>query len=86
MDEYERAASELKLLVERIPDDDFTIILDTQTEDKDCRSAQTIITHVIGAGYHYADYIRRPFGIPPTSPTGKLLSREEAKEQLEAHA
>ena len=84
MDEYERAASDLRLLIEQIPDDDFTLILDTQTKDEDCRSVQTIISHVIGAGYHYADYIRKPFGISATSPSRRLLSRQEAKVQLEA--
>jgi uncharacterized damage-inducible protein DinB len=84
MDEYERAAAELDLLVEQIPDKDFTIILDAQTKDEDCRSVQTIISHVIGAGYRYADYIRSSVGVSSTSPTRRLLSHQEAKAQLEA--
>src|ERR1044071_2596102 len=81
MDEYERAASDLKLLIEQISDDDFSLILDTQTKDEDCRSVQTIITHVISAGYHYADYIRKPFGISAATPSRRLLSRIEAEAQ-----
>lgn len=84
MDEYERAASELKRLVEQIPDDDFERIVDSQTKDEDCRSAQTIMSHVVRAGYGYADYIREQFSIASTRPQPKFLSRQESLEQLDA--
>lgn len=84
MDEYERAASELTRLVERIPDDDFTRVVDSQTEDEDCRSAQTIMSHVVGAAYGYADYLREQFSVESTRPPRRLLSRRESLEQLQA--
>lgn len=84
MDEYERAASELTRLVEQIPDDDFVRVVDSQTEDEDCRSVQTIMSHVVRAGYGYADYIREQLSIASTRPQPKLLSRQESLEQLEA--
>lgn len=84
MDEYERAASELTRLVEQIHDDDFTRVVDSQTEDEDCRSVQTIMSHVVRAGYGYADYLREQLSIPSTRPQPKLLSRRESLEQLEA--
>lgn len=84
MDEYERAASELARLVERIPDDDFTRLVDSQTRDEDCRSVQTIMSHVVGAGYGYADYLRAQFSVESTRPPHRLLSRRESLEQLEA--
>ncbi len=84
MDEYERAASELALLVGRIPDDEFVRVVDAQTDDDDCRSAQTIMSHVVGAAYGYADYIREQFSIASTRPQRKLLSRQESLEQLNA--
>ena len=84
MDEYERAASELARLVERIPDDDFTRLVDSQTQDEDCRSVQTIMSHVVGAGYGYADYLRGQFSVESTRPPHRLLSRRESLEQLEA--
>jgi uncharacterized damage-inducible protein DinB len=84
MDEYERAASELTSLVEQIPDDEFVRVVDSQTQDEDCRSVQTIMSHVARAGYGYADYIREQLSIASTRPQPKLLSRQEALEQLEA--
>jgi uncharacterized damage-inducible protein DinB len=84
MDEYERAASELGGLIERIPEDDFVRVVDSQTNSDDCRSAQTIMTHVVRAGYSYADYIREQFSIASNRPQNKLLSRQESLEQLDA--
>jgi uncharacterized damage-inducible protein DinB len=84
MDEYERAASELTRLVERIPEDDFVRVVDSQTRDEDCRSVQTIMSHVVRAGYGYADYIREQFSIASTRPQSRLLSHQESLEQLDA--
>ncbi len=66
MDEYERAAIELKTLVTSISEDDYTRIADAETKDADCRSIQTMMNHVIHAGYGYANGIRRKFEIPHT--------------------
>lgn len=84
MDEYERAASELGRLIEQIPEDDFARVVDSQTKDDDCRSVQTIMSHVVRAGYGYADYIREQFSIESARPQNKLLSRQESLEQLDA--
>ncbi len=84
MDEYERAASELRRLVEQIPEDDFARIVDSQTKADDCRSVQTIMSHVVRAEYGYADYIREQFSIASTRPQNKLLSHQESLEQLDA--
>jgi uncharacterized damage-inducible protein DinB len=84
MDEYERAAAELRRLVERIPDDEFARVVDSQTSDDTCRSAQTIMSHVVGAVYGYADYIREQFSIASARPRKGLLSRQESLEQLDA--
>jgi uncharacterized damage-inducible protein DinB len=84
MDEYERAASELRSLFERIPEEDVVRVVDPQTGDEDCRSVQTIMSHVVGAGYGYADYLRGVFSIPSTRPPRALLSRQEALEQFDA--
>jgi uncharacterized damage-inducible protein DinB len=84
MDEYERAAWELRRLVERMGEDDVVRVVDTRTEDEDCRSVQTVLSHVVNAGYGYADLLRRSFSIPSTRPPKALLSQGESLEQLDA--
>jgi uncharacterized damage-inducible protein DinB len=84
MDEYERAASELRRLVEQIPEDEFVRIVDAQTRDENCRSVQPIRAHVVSSGYGYADRIRKFFSMPSTSPSTRLLSRQDSLAQLES--
>jgi uncharacterized damage-inducible protein DinB len=84
MDEYERAAWELRHLVERIPEEDVVRVVDARTGDEDCRSVQTIMSHVVFAGYGYADYLRQVFSIPSTRPPRALLSHREFLEHLDA--
>lgn len=62
MDEYERAAEELKNILKGISQNDFIKIVDPDTKDADCRSIQTIMNHVVRAGYGYSNYIRKQFG------------------------
>lgn len=68
MDEYERAAADLRRLIERIPAGEYEKVADPDTEDPDCRSLQTIVSHVVGAGYSYAAYLRTEFGMDATRP------------------
>ena len=66
MDECERAAIELKTLVENVSEKNYTRIADAETEDADCHSIQTMMNHVIHAGYGYANAIRRKIEMPHT--------------------
>lgn len=84
MDEYERAVWELKRLVGRMAEDDLARVVDAATKDEDCRSAQTVVSHVVNAGYGYADLLRKSFSIPSTRPPKALLSRAESLEQLDS--
>jgi len=83
MDEYERAAVELLLILEDISDEEYKKIFDAKTKDEDCRSIQTIMGHVVGSGYSYADSIRKVFGIPSARPKIEPFPRMEAIEGLE---
>jgi uncharacterized damage-inducible protein DinB len=83
MDEYERAAFELKTLIGEIPPSEFARVIDNQTSDEDCRSIQTIISHVVRAGYGYADYIRYLFSISSTRPAIELLKQSESIKEIE---
>ena len=84
MDEYERAASELRRLVGRMAEEDVVRVVDPTTGDEACRSVQTIMSHVVNAGYGYADLLRKLFSIPSTRPPKALLSHRESLEQLDA--
>lgn len=84
MDEYERAASELKKLIKKISDEDYVRIFDTNTKDESCRSVQTIMSHVVYACHGYANYIRKVFSMQTTRRERKLLSKEEVIEKFDA--
>jgi len=60
-DEYEKALNELKTLLGEITDDQFSAIVDSSVKE-DFQSARNIVTHVVKAGYSYANYIRKRFG------------------------
>lgn len=54
LDEYERAIADLKNVMLDIPDTALTVIVDPHTQDDNCRSLQTILSHVVHSGYGYA--------------------------------
>ena len=56
MDEYERAAFELRSLLDTIRDEDYKRIV--EGESTHCHSIEVIINHVVRAGYGYSKYIR----------------------------
>jgi uncharacterized damage-inducible protein DinB len=84
MDEYERAASDLRRLVERFDEEAFDRILDPRTSDENCRSVQTILAHVVFAGYGYADCIRGALAMEPRRPPKRLLSHREGLKEFDA--
>jgi uncharacterized damage-inducible protein DinB len=84
MDEYERAAWEIKDLIGRISKEDFVRIVDSETKDESCRSAQTIMSHVVRAGYGYANYIRKEFSASHKPLSERLLAHSEIPEQIDA--
>ena len=83
MDEYERAAADLKNLIGNISETDFVKIVDAETKDEDCRSVQTIVSHVTNSGYGYANYIRDWFSIPKSSPERRLISQNDFSMEID---
>lgn len=61
MDEYEYTGMQITELLAGISEEQFTYIADPDTKDPDCHSIQTIMKHVIGSGYGYANYLRTAF-------------------------
>jgi uncharacterized damage-inducible protein DinB len=62
LDEYEKSLTELEHVIVDLTTEDLTTIVDHKTEDSDCKSIQTILTHVVSAGYNYAIEIRNSLG------------------------
>ncbi|MFH0777800.1 MAG: DinB family protein [Candidatus Eisenbacteria bacterium] len=83
MDEYERSAGEMRRLIERVSQDDFEKVVDPETTDAECRSIQTVMSHVVNSGYGYADHIRDFLSMPSDRPPRTLLSHRECPERLD---
>ena len=62
LDEYEKSIEELKEVITPLSQSDLTTIIDRQTKDEDCRSIQTILSHVVESGYTYVIEIRKWLG------------------------
>jgi uncharacterized damage-inducible protein DinB len=62
LDEYEKAIAELQEVIKNVTPDELMQIVDHVTQDPDCRSIQTILSHVIRAGYNYVIGIRKFLG------------------------
>lgn len=66
--EYEKVIRELQNTIEDISQSDLAFIVDQETKNKDCKSVQTILTHIVGAGYSYCVYIENSRGIDSKRP------------------
>ena len=62
LDEYEKSIEALKEIITSISKDELIKIVDNETKDKDCRSIQTILSHVVESGYTYVIEIRKWLG------------------------
>lgn len=58
LDEYERSIQQLKVLLTDVSDEELITIVDANTNNLDCRSIQSILTHVFAASYNYIVEIR----------------------------
>lgn len=61
LDEYKRAADELRKTIVELNQDRFTAIADKKTEDPECVSIQSVMNHTINAGYGYTYYLLKNF-------------------------
>ena len=84
VDEYERASAELAGILKAIDDADFELVRDTKTSDEDCRSIQTIMSHVVRSGYGYANRARKALSVPVEPYVFRMLSRSEVLPQLDS--
>jgi uncharacterized damage-inducible protein DinB len=57
LDEYKKAINELIAVIKPLSSNEILIIKDNETTNENCRSVQTILTHVVYAGYGYTNFI-----------------------------
>ncbi len=62
LDEYERAIADLRQTIADISENELIADVDKATTDPNCRSVQTILAHVVKAGFAYAIDIRKLSG------------------------
>lgn len=77
LDEYEKVLNELVGVIDELTNEELVAISDNNTEDPDCKSIQTILTHVIRAGYCYNIEIRKSLGEQVDFVEGELLNSVE---------
>jgi len=77
LDEYEKSIIELKNVISPISKEELVTIADKTTEDPECKSIQTVLTHVISSGYYYAIVIRNYLGESINYKEGILLNSVE---------
>lgn len=83
MDEYERAVFELQMIVQSVSDQEFTRVANAETRDENCRSIQTIVSHVVRAGYGYANYIREQFSMNAEPLEHKQIAHHEVGDEID---
>ncbi|GAA0876468.1 hypothetical protein GCM10009118_28780 [Wandonia haliotis] len=59
LDEYQKAINELTLTIKGLNQDDLKLYIDDETNDDDCKSVQTILSHIVQSGYTYVVEIRK---------------------------
>lgn len=84
LDEYEKAIAELKEVIENISEPDLITVVDHTTTDENCKSIQTILSHVVSSGYSYNIYIQGLKNLYPVHPGSVLrLTADAYKKDLD---
>jgi uncharacterized damage-inducible protein DinB len=81
LDEYKRAINELIIVIQPLSSSEITRIRDDKTTNPDCRSIQTILTHIIHSGYGYTNYIENHPGYKQGRPPKQYF--ENAHQYIE---
>ena len=78
LDEYEKAIYELITVIQGLSEAQLVAIVDTETKDEECRSIQTILTHIVESGYTYAVETRKWLGEAASYRDKKTLPTADA--------
>jgi uncharacterized damage-inducible protein DinB len=66
--EYKKAINELRHVIQDISETNLVFVIDNETQNPDCKSIQTILSHVISSGYSYCIYIQNSRNINSKRP------------------
>ncbi len=83
VDEFERSTKELVQIIEELTDDEFRTVRKPEAEEE-FRSIQTVVNHVVRAGYAHANHIRVAFSLDWSPTEIPLGTRTESLDQLSA--
>jgi len=72
--ENEKGIRELQRVLAAVSDEQLAAIVHPDTPNPDCRSIQTIMTHVVAAGFSYCVYIRNHRGGGDQRPEPKTFT------------
>lgn len=75
LDEYEKALSEIKSVVQTVDETDYSRYVEGESEH--CCSVQIIMSHVVRAGYGYSKYIRDALSIDVNPIEDRQISQTE---------
>lgn len=62
LDEYEKSINELIETISNLTQEQLLEIVDANASDEDCKSIQSILTHVVQSGYTYVVEVRKWLG------------------------
>lgn len=62
LDEYEKTLNELIITIDNLNQEELTKIIDFNTKDEDCKSIQSILSHIVQSGYTYVLEVRKWLG------------------------
>lgn len=71
--EYKKAIDELISVIQPLDSDRLSVVVDNETKDIECKSIQTVLTHIISSGYGYSVSIENYIGINSTRPVVPLF-------------
>lgn len=75
---YKQIIDNLKDSIHGISDEQLLVVIDSETTDENCRSLQTILTHVVSSGYSYATSIHNHKGNSLEKPVKKFHTSVDA--------
>ena len=81
LDEYEKALSELKFIIENVSEENYSRIVAGESEH--CCAIQIIMNHVVRAGYGYSKYIRDALSMNANSVEDKQIPQTEIGAEID---